>query len=245
MDEHDWLAERFEDNRTHLRAVAYRMLGSLERGGRRRPGSLAAAQPLRRQRRREPGRMADDGGRAGVPGHAALAQVAARGAARRATCPSRSRAAGDRSRPRAGGAAGRLGRARAAGGARDAGARRAAGVRAARHVRPCPSTRSRPSWGAPRPRPGSSPAAPAAGCRARPPAPDADLTRQREVVDAFLAASRGGDFDALLAVLDPDVVLRADRAAVPPGAPARGPRRGGRGQATFSRRAPGSRSRRS
>ena len=43
-------------------------------------------------------------------------------------------------------------------------------------------------------------------------APDADLTRQREVVDAFLAASRGGDFEALLAVLDPDVVLRADRA---------------------------------
>src|SRR3989441_13163523 len=48
--------------------------------------------------------------------------------------------------------------------------------------------------------------------------PDADLTRQREVVDAFLAASRGGDFDALLAVLDPDVVLRADRAAVAAGA---------------------------
>jgi len=48
--------------------------------------------------------------------------------------------------------------------------------------------------------------------------PDADLTRQREVVDAFLAASRGGDFDALLAVLDPDVMLRADHAAVPSGA---------------------------
>ncbi len=48
--------------------------------------------------------------------------------------------------------------------------------------------------------------------------PHADLTRQREVVDAFLAASRGGDFDALLAVLDPDVVLRADRAAGPAGA---------------------------
>jgi RNA polymerase sigma factor (sigma-70 family) len=45
----------------------------------------------------------------------------------------------------------------------------------------------------------------------------ADLTRQREVVDAFLAASRSGDFDALVAVLDPDVVLRADRAAVPAG----------------------------
>jgi RNA polymerase sigma factor (sigma-70 family) len=48
--------------------------------------------------------------------------------------------------------------------------------------------------------------------------PDTDVARQREVVDAFLAASRGGDFDALLAVLDPNVVLRADRAAVDMGA---------------------------
>jgi RNA polymerase sigma factor (sigma-70 family) len=48
--------------------------------------------------------------------------------------------------------------------------------------------------------------------------PDADLTRQREVVDAFLAASRAGNFDALLAVLDPDVVFRHDRTAVPVGA---------------------------
>src|SRR4051794_499490 len=45
------------------------------------------------------------------------------------------------------------------------------------------------------------------------PAPDADRARQREVVDAFLAAARDGDFDALLAVLDPDVVLRVDRGA--------------------------------
>jgi RNA polymerase sigma factor (sigma-70 family) len=50
------------------------------------------------------------------------------------------------------------------------------------------------------------------------PVPDADLTRQREVVNVFLAAARNGDFDALLAVLDPDVVVRADRGAVPPGA---------------------------
>lgn len=48
--------------------------------------------------------------------------------------------------------------------------------------------------------------------------PDADLTRQSEVIEAFLAASRRGDFKALLAVLDPDVVVQADRAAVPPGA---------------------------
>src|SRR3954470_20620055 len=40
--------------------------------------------------------------------------------------------------------------------------------------------------------------------------PDADLDRQRDVVDAFLAAAREGDFDALLAVLDPDVVVHAD-----------------------------------
>ncbi|CAA9541033.1 MAG: Putative RNA polymerase sigma factor [uncultured Thermomicrobiales bacterium] len=49
-------------------------------------------------------------------------------------------------------------------------------------------------------------------------APDADRTRQQEVVDAFLAAARHGDFGALLAVLDPDVVLRADHAAVKMGA---------------------------
>ena len=50
------------------------------------------------------------------------------------------------------------------------------------------------------------------------PEPDADLGRQREVVDAFLAAARGGDFDALLSLLDPDVVFRIDRGAFPVGA---------------------------
>src|SRR5215468_1749777 len=47
---------------------------------------------------------------------------------------------------------------------------------------------------------------------------DTDLSYQREVVDAFLAASRAGNFDALLAVLDPDVVFRHDLTAVPAGA---------------------------
>jgi RNA polymerase sigma factor (sigma-70 family) len=46
------------------------------------------------------------------------------------------------------------------------------------------------------------------------------LARQRTVAEAFLAASRAGDLTALLAVLDPDVVLHADQAAVPPGYPA-------------------------
>ena len=48
--------------------------------------------------------------------------------------------------------------------------------------------------------------------------PDPDLDRQREVVDAFFAAARDGDFDALVAVLHPDVVLRSDGGAVRPGA---------------------------
>src|ERR687891_851795 len=42
--------------------------------------------------------------------------------------------------------------------------------------------------------------------------PDADLVRQREVVEAFIAALRAGDFEGLLAVLDPDLVVRADMA---------------------------------
>lgn len=47
------------------------------------------------------------------------------------------------------------------------------------------------------------------------PAPDADLPRRRRAVDAYLAATRGGDFDALVALLHPDVVLHADAAVVP------------------------------
>src|SRR5262245_16812122 len=50
------------------------------------------------------------------------------------------------------------------------------------------------------------------------PAPDPDLARQREVVDAFFRAARGGDFDGLVALLHPDVVLRSDFGARRPGA---------------------------
>src|SRR5213594_1115757 len=46
------------------------------------------------------------------------------------------------------------------------------------------------------------------------PVSDTDIASRRKIVDAFLAASRGGDFGALLSLLDPDVVLRADDAAV-------------------------------
>ncbi len=49
------------------------------------------------------------------------------------------------------------------------------------------------------------------------PSPDPDPATQRRVVDAFLTAARGGDFEGLLAVLDPDIVLRADSGAALPG----------------------------
>lgn len=45
------------------------------------------------------------------------------------------------------------------------------------------------------------------------PTSDGDMTRQKKVVEAFMAASRGGDFEALLELLDPDVLLRADAGA--------------------------------
>jgi RNA polymerase sigma factor (sigma-70 family) len=54
--------------------------------------------------------------------------------------------------------------------------------------------------------------------RAGAPEPDPDRSRQREVVDAFFAASRAGDFEALLGLLAPDVVLRADGGSLRPGA---------------------------
>src|SRR5918992_5548240 len=53
--------------------------------------------------------------------------------------------------------------------------------------------------------------------RAENPLPDVDVDAQREVVEAFLAAAREGDFERLVAVLDPDVVLRADMGPLPTG----------------------------
>jgi RNA polymerase sigma factor (sigma-70 family) len=66
--------------------------------------------------------------------------------------------------------------------------------------------------------------------RAETTVPDADLETQREVIDAFLAAARDGDFDRLVAVLDPDVVLRQDFGPV-------GGRRELRGAAAVARQA--------
>jgi RNA polymerase sigma factor (sigma-70 family) len=55
------------------------------------------------------------------------------------------------------------------------------------------------------------------------PTPDRDPSRQRAIVDAFFAAARGGDFEALVAVLDPEIVLRSDHGTLPGSAVVRGP----------------------
>ena len=148
----------------------------------------------------------------------------ARGAARASRVPEPIVEPRGRHRPRARGAARRLGRARAARRARDADARRAARVRAARHVRRAVRRDRADRRALARRRRASSPAARAGASRASAPSPTPTSPRQREVVDAFLAAARDGDFDALVAVLDPDVVLRVGprrRAALAGGCAAR------------------------
>ena len=160
--------------------------------------------------------MADDGRLAVVPGHAALAHVAAREA------PGRARARADcepggRDRVQGRSAPGRLGRSRLLVVLETlAPAERAAFV--LHDMFDLPFDEIAPIVGR------SPTAARQLASRARrrvqgaTTVPDADRTRQREIVDAFLAASRSGDFDTLLALLDPDVVLRADPAAVQAGA---------------------------
>jgi hypothetical protein len=186
------------------------------RSRRRRPRGLAAAQPCRPRRRAQSRRMAHHRRRPGVPGHAPLARRAPRRTTRRT-------AAGAGSEPRRGGRSragspdGRVGRSSAARGARYARSGRAARVRAARHVRR-PLRRDRSVLG-------RSPNATkqlASRARQRVQAaeatPDNDVARQTHLVKAFLSASRSGDFAALLAVLDPDVVLHPDATAIRSGA---------------------------
>jgi hypothetical protein len=118
--------------------------------------------------------------------------------------------------PRARSAPWRLCRCGAARGTRNVGSCRAGSRSCCMTVRSAPLTRSLRSSDAPGCR--------AAACEPRTPPragsswPDSDVTRHRQVIDAFLAASRGGDFDALLELLDPDLVLRADPSAVRAGA---------------------------
>jgi RNA polymerase sigma factor (sigma-70 family) len=216
VDDHDWLAERFEEHRSHLRAVAYRMLGSLSEA------DDAVQESWLRLSRADTSGVANLGGwLTTVVGRVCLDLLRARTARREeplgvhlpASIVSRADGVDPEHEALLADAVGlallvvldTL-----------APAERLAFVLHDLFAVP---------FAAIAPIVGRSPtAAKMLASRARrrvqgaATVPDADRARQRAVVDAFFAAARDGDFAALLAVLDPDVVLRADRAAVQAGA---------------------------
>ena len=216
MDEHDWLAERFEANRKHLRAVAYRMLGSLTEAD-----DAVQESWLRLSRAGASGVENLGGWLTTVVARVCLDMLRSRKSRREEPLEAQ---AGE---PIASGENGidpehealladSVGLAMLVVLEKLAPAERVAFVLHDMFAVPfdeiAPIVRRSPA------------AARQLASRARrrvqggEAAGDTDLARQREIVDAFLAASRGGDFAALLAVLDPDVVLRADGVAVAMGA---------------------------
>ena len=208
MTESDWLAEGFEQNRTRLRSGGLPDARLADRGRRRRSGGLAAPEPVDASGVDNLGAWLTTIVGPGVPERAASRQRPARGAHGRAR-------ARPGHRPRDGTnpedealLADSVGLALQVVLDTLAPAERLAFV--LHDMFACPSTRSPPWWGAPRPRRGSSPAGPGAGCGDDGPAPTPTSAASGEVVDAFFAAARDGEFEALVAVLDPDVVLRSD-----------------------------------
>ncbi|SFP44495.1 RNA polymerase sigma-70 factor, ECF subfamily [Amycolatopsis arida] len=208
MDERDWLAERFETHRAHLRAVAYRMLGSPSEA------DDAVQEAWLRLSRSAADEVTNLGGwLTTVVGRVCLDMLRSRTSRREDPLddhvPETDRDAADPERD--------VLLADAVGPALlvvlDAlsPAERIAFV--LHDMFAVPFTDIAPIVGR------SPTAARQLASRARrrvrgAAVPDGDRSRQRKVVDAFLAASRGGDFAALLAVLDPDVVLHADEVAV-------------------------------
>ncbi|HEX3791553.1 MAG TPA: sigma-70 family RNA polymerase sigma factor [Pseudonocardiaceae bacterium] len=207
MDEHDWLAARFEENRGRLRAVAYRMLGSVAEA------EDAVQEAWLRLSRSDTSEVVNLGGwLTTVVGRVCLNMLQARKSRREEPLgPGQPDPIVDQ----------------ADGGHPEHEAVLADSVGLALLVvldALTPAERIafvlHDMFAVPfddiAPIVGRSPAATrqlASRARRRvqgTPTPDADRARQRELVDAFLAAARDGDFDALLAVLDPEVVLRAD-----------------------------------
>jgi RNA polymerase sigma factor (sigma-70 family) len=218
MNGHDWLAERFEAHRAHLRAVAYRMLGSLNEA------DDAVQEAWLRLSRSEVSGIENLGGwLTTVVARVCLNQLRSRNSRREQPLgvhmpdPVVSRADGVNPEHEAL-LADSVGLALLVVLDTLAPAERLAFV--LHDMFAVPFDQIAPIVG-------SSPAAArqlASRARRRvqqaAPTPDADLTRQRAVVDAFFAASRNGDFAALVAVLDPDVVLRSDGGPSRPGASA-------------------------
>jgi RNA polymerase sigma factor (sigma-70 family) len=215
MDEHEWLAEQFEENRTHLRAVAYRMLGSPSEAD-----DAVQETWLRLSRSGVEGVENLGGWLTTIVARVSLNMLRSRGSRREEPMDARlpDPVADDASIDPEHEAllADSVGPALLVVLETLTPAERLAFVlhdmfgvpfdEIAPIVGRSPAAaRQLASRGRRRVQGGSS-------------VPDVDRARQREVVDAFLAASRGGDFDALLALLDPDVVLRADPAAVQSGA---------------------------
>ena len=216
MDEHEWLAERFEENRTHLRAVGYRMLGSFSEA------DDAVQESWMRLSRSDTSEVENLGGwLTTVVARVCLDMLRSRASRREESMgvhvpdPIVSREDGIDPEHEAQ-MADSVGLALLVVLEALAPAERLAFV--LHDLFAVPFEEIAPIVGR------SPTAARQLASRARrrvqgaATVPDADLARQREVVDAFLAASRRGDFDALLTVLDPDVVLRLDRGAVPAGA---------------------------
>ncbi len=216
MDERDWLADRFEENRSHLRAVAYRMLGSVNEA------DDAVQESWLRLSRTDTSGVENLGGwLTTVVGRVCLDMLRSRTVRREepyAEQPASvlATANGDVPDPEQDVLlADSVGLALQVVLDTLAPAERVAFV--LHDLFAVPFDEVGPIVGR------SPTAARQLASRARrrvqgAPTPEMDHTRQRRVVDAFLAASRGGDFEALLAVLDPDVVLRADGAAVLAGA---------------------------
>ena len=208
MDEHDWLAERFEEHRTHLRAVAYRMLGSLSEA------DDAVQEAWLRLSRTDASGIENLGGwLTTVVARVSLNVLRSRRARREEPLevhmpePIVSRADGVDPEHEAL-LADSVGLALLVVLETLTPAERLAFV--LHDMFAVPFDEIAPIVGR------SPTAARQLASRARrrvrgaAPTPGADVRRQREVVDAFFAAARDGDFDALVAVLDPDVVLRSD-----------------------------------
>ena len=207
MNEHEWLAKQFEAERTHLRAVAYRMLGSLTEA------DDAVQESWLHLSRSDTSDVENLGGwLTTVVARVCLDMLRSRKSRREEPMgPHVPEPAADDGHERDAEMADSVGAALLVVLETLAPAERLAFVLHDMFAVPFEEIA---------PIVGRSPAAArqlASRARRRvqgaPTIPDADLTRQRKIVDAFLAASRGGDFEGLLAVLDPDVVFRADHAA--------------------------------
>jgi RNA polymerase sigma-70 factor (ECF subfamily) len=210
VDKGDWLVERFETDRTHLRAVAYRMLGSASEA------DDAVQEAWLHLRRHDTSGVENlTGWLTTVVARVCLDMLRSRRARREEPLGTRSVAGGTDPEQEAV-LADSVGLALLVVLDTLAPAERLAYV--LHDMFAVPFDEIAPMVGR------SSTAARQLASRARrriqasDSVPDPDRPRQRDVVEAFLAASRNGDFDALLALLDPDVVARADAVAAPAGA---------------------------